>query len=94
MRCHNLKDLVCIRDQDIMLEKVVTTQGSKLKLKNPKRHSLYNRCRATFLSFSTLVLTRRLKRNTEGVVIWLLLSNHVGPGRKPVVYVKRAPRIL
>ena len=32
LHCRNLKDVVCILDQDILLEKVVTTQGSTLKL--------------------------------------------------------------
>ena len=66
LHCHNLKDVACILDQEMPFrsnqlvrtrtlaqDKVVTTQGSVLKLKKPLKINQYNRCHASFLSFLT-----------------------------------------
>ena len=66
LQCYNLKDVVCILDQDLAIrsnpsvrtrtlaqDKVSMTQGSVLNLKKPLKHNQYNRCHASFLSFLT-----------------------------------------
>ena len=100
LQCYNLKDVVCILDQDLAIrsnpsvrtrtsaqDKVVMAQWPtlKFKLKKPLRRNQRKRCRSSFLSFLTSVLLHMLEPEHEDALVRLLVSNHERSGWESLV---------